>query len=70
MGIAFNDLLGGRGMGEFRGRSPGLGLIGNPGLSNEGAVLLFASEDGVLADICCRTMVGCSLEPSIVPVAA
>ena len=39
-GIEFRVLLGARGIGEFGGRSPGRGLMGKPGLSIEGAVML------------------------------
>lgn len=43
IGIAFIPRAGARGIGEFIGRSPGLGLIGRPGLMSDGAVLLFGS---------------------------
>ena len=42
IGIELRSLLAGaRGIGEFIGRSPGLGLIGRPGLIREGAMTLF-----------------------------
>ena len=43
IGMELRSLFGARGMGEFMGLSRG--LIGRPGLSNDGAVLLFGSAD-------------------------
>ena len=45
-GIEFKALLGARGIGEFGGRSPGRGLMGKPGLSIEGAVMLRCNTAG------------------------
>lgn len=56
IGMEFRSLFGARGMGEFRGRSPGRGLMGSPGLMSAGAVRLFGNTPVVSVSARCRTM--------------